>query len=112
MPRPFYRKDSTLAAGDIVLTGTPWHSRPVFPGDTVEVEVDGIGRLRNTIGERPAPTGFGFPPTVSTTSLYVALGSDFAKLRDGEALPTADEYRQRRGELIATNKIDQPYTTR
>src|SRR5215510_14438923 len=27
----------TLRPGDVVLTGTPWHSRPMFPGDTVEV---------------------------------------------------------------------------
>jgi hypothetical protein len=53
----------------------------VFPGDTVDVEVDGIGRLSNTIGEVPAPTGFGFRPATSVTSLYVVLGSDFAKRR-------------------------------
>lgn len=101
-----------LAPGDIVLTGTPWHSRPVFPGDTVEVEVDGIGRLTNTIAEVAAPSGYGFPPTVTPTSLYVALGSDFNKLRDGDALPTAQQYRDRRDELIAANAIHEPYGAR
>ena len=33
----------TLMPGDILLTGTPAHSRPMSPGDTVEVEVSGIG---------------------------------------------------------------------
>ncbi len=38
----------TLEPGDVLLTGTPANSRPVEPGDVVEVEVEGIGRLRNT----------------------------------------------------------------
>jgi 2-keto-4-pentenoate hydratase/2-oxohepta-3-ene-1,7-dioic acid hydratase in catechol pathway len=44
--------------GDVLLTGTPagvgvGHKPPVFmhPGDVVEVEIDGIGCLRNTIVE-------------------------------------------------------------
>ena len=39
----------TLLPGDVVLTGTPWHSRPMAPGDVVEVEIDGLGRLVNTV---------------------------------------------------------------
>ena len=39
----------TLEPGDILLTGTPANSRPVQPGDLVEVEVEGIGRLSNPI---------------------------------------------------------------
>ena len=35
----------TLEPGDVLLTGTPANSRPVEPGDVVEVEVEGIGRL-------------------------------------------------------------------
>ncbi len=56
----------TLEPGDVFLSGTPANSRPVEPGDTVEVEVDGIGRLSNRIveakdelepiGELPADT--------------------------------------------------------
>jgi 2-keto-4-pentenoate hydratase/2-oxohepta-3-ene-1,7-dioic acid hydratase in catechol pathway/regulator of RNase E activity RraA len=49
----------TLERGDLIVTGTPAGSRPVEPGDTVEVEVEGVGRLRNPIVEGPelAPTG-------------------------------------------------------
>ena len=47
----------TLEPGDLILTGTPWgvggfRDPPVFlePGDTVEVEVEGVGVLANDIG--------------------------------------------------------------
>lgn len=39
----------TLYPGDIVSTGTPGGIAPMKPGDVVEVEVEGIGRLRNTV---------------------------------------------------------------
>ena len=46
----------TLEAGDLILTGTPWGcgefmepKRHLQPGDVVEVEVEGIGRLRNPV---------------------------------------------------------------
>jgi 2-keto-4-pentenoate hydratase/2-oxohepta-3-ene-1,7-dioic acid hydratase in catechol pathway len=39
----------TLNPGDIVTTGTPKGVAPMEPGDVVEVEIDGIGRLRNTV---------------------------------------------------------------
>ena len=35
----------TLEPGDVVLTGTPANSRPMKPGDLVEVEIEGLGRL-------------------------------------------------------------------
>ena len=35
----------TLLPGDIILTGTPCHSRSVEVGDEIEVEITGIGRL-------------------------------------------------------------------
>ena len=49
----------TLEPGDVLLTGTPAHSRPVEPGDVVAVEVEGIGRLENTVvqSEEPLPGG-------------------------------------------------------
>jgi 5-oxopent-3-ene-1,2,5-tricarboxylate decarboxylase/2-hydroxyhepta-2,4-diene-1,7-dioate isomerase len=94
----------TLAPGDVLLTGTPWHSRPVFPGDTVEVEVDGLGRLSNVIVERPAPpAGRGFPATVTKTSLGVALGSDYHVLKARQNPPSAEQYRSARHELIDRN---------
>ena len=44
----------TLYPGDVLLSGTPANSRPVQPGDVVEVEVDGLGRLANHIVAGPA----------------------------------------------------------
>ena len=35
----------TLLPGDVILSGTPANSRPVEPGDVVEVEVEGLGTL-------------------------------------------------------------------
>ncbi|WP_231188198.1 fumarylacetoacetate hydrolase family protein [Haladaptatus sp. DYF46] len=39
-----------LAPGDVVLTGTPAGVGEMVPGDTVEVEVEGVGTLTNTVG--------------------------------------------------------------
>lgn len=39
----------TFYPGDIIVTGTPRGIGPVKPGDVVEVEVEGVGRLRNTV---------------------------------------------------------------
>lgn len=39
----------TLLPGDVILTGTPAGVGPLVPGDVVEVEVEGIGVLRNTV---------------------------------------------------------------
>jgi acylpyruvate hydrolase len=58
----YLTKGMTLEPGDIILTGTPsgvGHARkpePVWmkPGDTIEIEVEGIGVLRNPIeDEKP-----------------------------------------------------------
>ncbi len=49
----------TLEPGDVLLTGTPAHSRPVEPGDVVEVEVEGVGRLCRTRWWRSRSTGSG-----------------------------------------------------
>ena len=64
----------TLEPGDVVLTGTPANSRPVEPGDVVEVEVEGVGRLRNRIVELDRDLEeVGAPPMVSAQTLHVAL---------------------------------------
>jgi 2-keto-4-pentenoate hydratase/2-oxohepta-3-ene-1,7-dioic acid hydratase in catechol pathway/regulator of RNase E activity RraA len=49
----------TLEPGDIILTGTPAGSGVVRPGDVVEVELVGAGRVRNQVvaGEPLAPYG-------------------------------------------------------
>jgi 2-keto-4-pentenoate hydratase/2-oxohepta-3-ene-1,7-dioic acid hydratase in catechol pathway len=39
----------TLFPGDIVTSGTPKGIAPMQPGDTVEVEIEGIGCLRNSV---------------------------------------------------------------
>ena len=39
----------TLAAGDVILTGTPQGVANVEVGDEVMCEIDGLGRLHNTI---------------------------------------------------------------
>lgn len=42
----------TLEPGDVVLTGTPAGVGPLSPGDFVEVEIEGIGILRNEVVAR------------------------------------------------------------
>jgi len=39
----------TLEPGDVVATGTPAGVGPMIPGDIVEVEIEGIGVLKNTV---------------------------------------------------------------
>jgi 5-oxopent-3-ene-1,2,5-tricarboxylate decarboxylase/2-hydroxyhepta-2,4-diene-1,7-dioate isomerase len=69
----------TLQPGDLLLSGTPAISRTVHPGDVVEVEVEGLGTLRNHIVEGPAPirTDVGAQPTESEEVLSTALGGDW-----------------------------------
>jgi 2-keto-4-pentenoate hydratase/2-oxohepta-3-ene-1,7-dioic acid hydratase in catechol pathway len=40
----------TLYPGDVIYTGTPGTTSALKPGDTVEVEIDGIGILKNRVG--------------------------------------------------------------
>jgi len=42
----------TLYPGDIIFTGTPGSTQAMQPGDVVEVEVQGVGVLRNTVVAR------------------------------------------------------------
>jgi len=39
----------TLQPGDLIYTGTPGNTRRLLPGDVVEVEIEGIGVLRNPV---------------------------------------------------------------
>lgn len=39
----------TLERGDVIYTGTPGSTRKMSAGDTVEVEIEGIGILRNKV---------------------------------------------------------------
>ena len=69
----------TLQPGDLLLSGTPAISRTVYPGDVVEVEVEGLGTLRNHIVEGPTPirTDVGAQPTESEEVLSTAKGGDW-----------------------------------
>jgi 2-keto-4-pentenoate hydratase/2-oxohepta-3-ene-1,7-dioic acid hydratase in catechol pathway len=39
----------TLLPGDVIMTGTPAGVGPIEPGDTVEIEVEGVGVLSNPV---------------------------------------------------------------
>jgi 2-keto-4-pentenoate hydratase/2-oxohepta-3-ene-1,7-dioic acid hydratase in catechol pathway len=39
----------TLNPDDVIMTGTPPGVGPMNKGDLVEVEIEGIGRLRNKV---------------------------------------------------------------
>jgi 5-oxopent-3-ene-1,2,5-tricarboxylate decarboxylase/2-hydroxyhepta-2,4-diene-1,7-dioate isomerase len=69
----------TLLPGDVILSGTPANSRPVEPGDVVEVEVEGLGTLRNRIVEGPVPVrgDVGAQPSESEEVVSTALGGDW-----------------------------------
>jgi len=70
----------TLVAGDVILMGTPCHSRSVDPGHFVECEITGIGRVGGTVvgiaAPRAAALGVGHAPTDTPEVRRVALGFD------------------------------------
>jgi 5-oxopent-3-ene-1,2,5-tricarboxylate decarboxylase/2-hydroxyhepta-2,4-diene-1,7-dioate isomerase len=69
----------TLVPGDILFSGTPAFSRTVYPGDVVEVEVEGLGVLSNTIVQGPVPIrdDCGAQPSESEEVISTALGGDW-----------------------------------
>jgi 5-oxopent-3-ene-1,2,5-tricarboxylate decarboxylase/2-hydroxyhepta-2,4-diene-1,7-dioate isomerase len=69
----------TLVPGDILFSGTPAFSRTVYPGDVVEVEVEGLGTLSNTIVHGPVPIrdDCGAQPTESEEVVSTAMGGDW-----------------------------------
>ena len=82
----------TLVPGDIILTGTPCHSRSLDVGDLIEVEITGIGRLASRVVAGPVPRAselkVGHAPTDSAEVRRVALGVDERvpqRLKDGYA---------------------------
>ena len=48
----FISRYVTLTPGDVIYTGTPGKTRRMQPGDVVEVEIEGIGTLRNQVTRR------------------------------------------------------------
>ena len=69
----------TLLPNDVILSGTPANSRPVEPGDVVEVEVEGLGILRNFIveGDVPVRDDVGAQPSASEEVVSTAFGGDW-----------------------------------
>ena len=69
----------TLVPGDILLSGTPANSRPVYPGDVVTVEVEGLDALTNTIVSGPTPIrgDVGAQPSNSEEVQSTAKGGDW-----------------------------------
>jgi 5-oxopent-3-ene-1,2,5-tricarboxylate decarboxylase/2-hydroxyhepta-2,4-diene-1,7-dioate isomerase len=64
----------TLEPGDVILTGTPANSRPMAPGDVVEVEISGMQALRSHVEEWDVDLGgVGEQPQTSANTLHVAL---------------------------------------
>ncbi len=49
----FVSSHMTLEVGDVISTGTPAGVGNLVPGDVVEVEIEGIGTLRNPVIARP-----------------------------------------------------------
>ena len=51
----------TLYPGDVILTGTPWASDEsgleLRPGDTVSVDIEGVGTLTNPVAAVDSPAG-------------------------------------------------------
>ena len=45
----FVSRYVTLVPGDVIYTGTPGNTQRMVPGDVIEVEIEGIGVLRNPV---------------------------------------------------------------
>jgi 2-keto-4-pentenoate hydratase/2-oxohepta-3-ene-1,7-dioic acid hydratase in catechol pathway len=45
----FVSRHVTLHPGDLIFTGTPGRTSAIKPGDTVEVELEGVGALVNRV---------------------------------------------------------------
>ena len=48
----YISKHTTLMPGDLIFTGTPGETGAMKPGDVVEIEIEGIGVLKNTVTKR------------------------------------------------------------
>jgi 2-keto-4-pentenoate hydratase/2-oxohepta-3-ene-1,7-dioic acid hydratase in catechol pathway len=73
----FFSSFTTLMPGDVIATGTPGgvgfaRTPPVWlmPGDVVEVEIEGIGTIRNTVvAEQHAPQAWRWAPVGTATGV-------------------------------------------
>ena len=50
----FASQHVTLEPGDLIYSGTPGKTDEIRPGDVVEVELEGVGLLRNPVAAEPA----------------------------------------------------------
>jgi 2-keto-4-pentenoate hydratase/2-oxohepta-3-ene-1,7-dioic acid hydratase in catechol pathway len=50
----FISRYLTLTPGDVIYTGTPGNTSIMQPGDVMEVEIEGIGTLRNPVVRSPS----------------------------------------------------------
>ena len=48
----FVSQVMTLLPGDVIATGTPSGVGPLEDGDTVQIEIEGLGRLNNPVVNR------------------------------------------------------------
>ena len=46
----------TLMPGDVIYTGTPGTTKPMQPGELIEIQVEGVGVLRNRVAKASAAT--------------------------------------------------------
>ena len=64
----------TLEPGDVLLSGTPANSRPMEPGDVVEVEITGLRRLTSIVVDWEVDlSAAGEQPAVTADTIHVAL---------------------------------------
>lgn len=70
----------TLVPGDVILMGTPCHSRSIDAGHVVACEITGLGRVEGTVvaidTPRASSLGVGHAPTDTPEVRRVALGFD------------------------------------
>ncbi len=45
----YLSKSITLMPGDLIMTGTPGGVGPLRPGDTFEIDIEGVGVLSNDV---------------------------------------------------------------
>jgi 2-keto-4-pentenoate hydratase/2-oxohepta-3-ene-1,7-dioic acid hydratase in catechol pathway len=65
----------TLEPGDVIYTGTPGTTRQIKPGDVVEVELEGVGVLRNKVVQSDVVVASLVPvPETAATQQAMASG--------------------------------------
>ena len=65
----------TLEPGDVIYSGTPGTTRQMKPGDVVEVELEGVGALRNRVTQSDVVVASLVPPSAAAPpSVPMAAG--------------------------------------